>query len=79
MADQIIKTVGGVVGSVLGISPKAPAPPVLEAPKALPTMDTAAVAEAKRKAIAAQQARGGRASTFLSTPSATGTTDKLGA
>lgn len=79
MADRIIKTVGSVVGSVLGISPKAPMAPALEAPKALPTMDTAAVAEAKRKAIAAQQASGGRVSTFLSTPSTTGTTDKLGA
>jgi hypothetical protein len=74
--DQIVKSVGGVIGSVLGISPKAPTPPALEAPKTMPTMDAAAVAEAKRKSIAAQQARGGRASTFLSD---VGTTDKMGA
>lgn len=77
MVDQVVKSVGGVIGSVLGISPKAPAAPVMEAPKPMPTMDSAAVAEAKRKSVLLQQQRGGRASTFLSGEA--GVSDKMGA
>lgn len=71
-----------VVRSMLsGGSPTAPAP---EAPKTMPTMDSAAILDAKRKSVAAQQARGGRASTFLSGGSSVlsggaGLSDKLGA
>ena len=72
------------IGSVLGVvnsaktlfgGNKAPAAPVVEAPKVMPTQDTAKLAalDAKKRAAASQGA--GRASTLLSSTSS----DKLGA
>lgn len=71
----IVKSITGVVGSLLGLG-AAPAAPVLEPTKAMPTMDTAAIQAAKQKSIAAQQQRSGRMSTFLS--DSQGQSDKLG-
>lgn len=53
-----------------GGSPPAPAPTPL-----MPSMDTAAIARANKRAAAATQERSGRLSTVLSQ---TATTDKLG-
>lgn len=60
---------GGLLGGILGggeKTPKALPPPPVEQPKAIPLESSAEVAAAKRKARAAQAARGGRASTVLS-------------
>lgn len=65
---------GSVLGGLLtGGKETAPAPPPVEAPKAVPTADSTAVAAAKKKAALEQQARAGRASTILTDDS-----DKLG-
>lgn len=67
----------GVVGSLFGGgkgSAPAPAPaPVVAKPTAMPTPDDAAVAAAKKRSIAAQIQRQGRASTIL-----TGDNEALG-
>ena len=65
-----------VLGQVLGggkEKSQAAAPPPIAAPTAMPTADSAAVAEARKRSMLEQAARGGRASTIL-----TDTSDKLG-
>lgn len=62
---------GGVasafVGNLFGGDKQStPAPPAPSEPTVMPTADDAAVKNAKRKSIAAQVARRGRASTILS-------------
>lgn len=64
---------GAVASSVIGKmfssdekTPEAPAAPAPSEPTVMPTADDAAVKTAKRKSIAAQVARRGRASTILS-------------
>jgi hypothetical protein len=52
-----------------------PKPPPLTPPAVMPTADDADVLAAKRRALAAQTQRSGRASTILSD---NGTTDRLG-
>ena len=56
--------IGSMFSSDKGSS--APPPPAASEPTVMPTADDAAVKNAKRKSIAAQVARRGRASTILS-------------
>lgn len=68
-ALQVVSTALGAMGaakSLIGGGPKAPPAPVVEAPKVMPSADTAAQAAllAKKKAASAQTS--GRASTILS-------------
>ena len=56
-----------------GGSSAPPAPPTPEKPEAIPVASGSDVANAKRRSIAAQVARRGRASTILTEP-----TEKLG-
>lgn len=67
--------VSAVVTSILSDrgSSAPPAPPVPEKPAAIPVASESDVANAKRRSIAAQVARRGRASTILTEP-----TEKLG-
>lgn len=56
-----------VIGSIFSKDKEStPAPPAPSEPTVMPTADDAAVKNAKRKSIAAQVARRGRASTILS-------------
>lgn len=71
----ILKSVGNVVGSVLGTNTAPPAQPAPTPMPALPESDDEAVRAAKRKKAAEIQNRSGRASTILSD---SGTSDKLG-
>lgn len=71
----IFKSVGNVVGSVLGTNEKPAAQPAPAPMPALPDTDDEAVRAAKRKKAAQIQSRSGRASTLLSDA---GTSDKLG-
>lgn len=56
-------TVLSSVGGLLQKGPKAPKDP--SAPTPMPTEDSALVAEAKRRTLVAQAAKGGRTSTVL--------------
>lgn len=49
-------------------SPDVPAPPALEPAAPMPTPNDAAVRNARRRAVAVQRQRRGRASTILTTP-----------
>lgn len=63
-----VKTAAAVVstiGAVKGLFAKTPSAPKVEAATPMPTEDSTAVAEAKRRALIAQTTRGGRASTVL--------------
>lgn len=53
------------VKSLFTKAPKSEAAPVVSAPTVMPTEDAALVADAKRRSLAAQAARGGRDSTIL--------------
>lgn len=65
--SKAVETVGKVVSPVMNlIGGDAPKAPRVEAPKAMPTPDDAAVTEARRRRIASERARSGRASTLLS-------------
>lgn len=59
----VFKSVGKVVGSLLGTKQEAPA---VIAPAVMPTPDDDAVNQARRRKAAELQSRGGRASTILS-------------
>jgi len=71
MSDDLGKVVSGVfgetvVGSVMGIGKENPSTAVVpEKPLEMPMLNDAASKLAKRKSIAAQMARKGRASTIL--------------
>lgn len=67
---QIIKPVGKLVSSVLGIEQPQPqtvldAPPAIEAPPPMPLPDDAAVRTQQRKSVATQRRRRGRESTIF--------------
>lgn len=63
---------GAITGAANSKMPKAPTAGSTETTvPTMPTPDDAAVLEAKKRALAAQMARGGRASTILSDPSQT--------
>lgn len=69
-------TVAGTAYTMSQGSPKAPtAPPPIPAPAVAPTMDDAAIQDAKKRQMAENAARSGRASTILSDSSGS---DKLG-
>lgn len=74
MARKIIKTafgvVGGAVNGILGLKKKKAAEPE-DGPKIMPLPDDEAVKQARKRSIAAQMQRGGRASTLLSDSSDT--------
>lgn len=68
----LVKMVGNVIGSIFGddddrpaLAPAVIAPPVFEPPPIMPVADDEATNRAKKKSIAAQVARRGRASTIL--------------
>lgn len=75
MSKQIVKGAGSLLsGSLLGIggkaivsaiAPKKAATPIATPPVVMPTVDDAEVKRARKRAIAAQLQRGGRASTIL--------------
>ena len=77
--EQIIGAVAApIISGLFGGGKSAPAPaPIVEPPKPMPTVDSAAVLAAKKKSIAAVQQRGGRASTILTDTGAG--SDTLGA
>jgi hypothetical protein len=54
-----------VLSTVLQKTPKGASAPEVSSPTVMPTEDSAAVADAKRRALTAQLARGGRSSTIL--------------
>ena len=70
----VIKTILTAAATAAVTNAMAPKPPTLEKPAVMPTPDTAAVEEARRRAALAQSQRGGRMSTLLSPAN----TDKLG-
>jgi hypothetical protein len=53
----------GLVSSILGIG--APSAPAVKPPAVMPTVDDAAVEQAKQRRIAEMQSRSGRASTIF--------------
>lgn len=59
----VAKAIGGIFSSILG-APDVPKPPPL--PKVAPMADEKASEEARRRALLASKARGGRESTILS-------------
>lgn len=61
-----ISSAFSVLGAVKGLFSKTPKAPEVSAPTVMPTQDSAAVLDAKRKALIAQSQKGGRASTVLS-------------
>lgn len=68
----VVKSVGKVVTSVLGVQQPQPsqdpilqAPPAVEPPPPMPTPDDAAVRTQQRRAVADQRRRRGRQSTIL--------------
>lgn len=63
-----IGSVASAVGAFGGGGRDAPPPPVVEKPKIMPTPDDDAVKRKRRKSIAEQLTRSGRASTILSDP-----------
>lgn len=75
MARKIIKTafgvVGGAVNGILGLKKKKKPDEPEDGPKIMPLPDDEAVKQARKKSIAAQMQRGGRASTLLSDSSDT--------
>lgn len=54
-----------VLSGVSGLLQKAPKEPKASTPTVMPTEDSALVAEAKRRTLIAQSAKGGRVSTVL--------------
>ena len=73
--------IGGLAGSALAGSNKAPKveTPNIPAQTIMPTPDSSAVAAAKRRSVASQSARQGRASTILTQGGLDSSSDKLGA
>ena len=72
--SAVLGGVGTMVASLFGGGNDTPAPPSPTAPTVMPTPDDQAVQAAKKRSIAAQVARRGRASTILSDTGA----EKLG-
>lgn len=77
----------GAVAAIIGIGamaytalnkPKTPPPPAPVATPLAPTMDSTTILNSQQRAAAAQQARGGRASTILSTNTSPTDNGKLG-
>lgn len=73
---KVKKAVTGLVGGILGGAdvPKVPDAPVVTPPTPIPLPDDEAVAAAKRRSIAKQMQRSGRASTMLTQDPVTGDT-----
>ena len=65
-AAPVISALGTAFSAISALTQKAPKAPRETLPGVMPTEDSALVAEAKRRTLIAQSARGGRASTFLS-------------
>lgn len=71
MESIVPSIVGSLASTVLGNmfggdeKPSTPAPPAPSEPTVMPTADDESVKQAKRRSIAAQVARRGRASTIL--------------
>lgn len=66
----IVKPIGKLVSSVLGIESPQPnimlsAPPAIESPPPMPLPDDAAVRAQRRQSVAAQRRRKGRESTIM--------------
>ena len=77
----IVKGIGkafkGLLGGILGAKQEIPEPPpapVVTPPTPVPLLDDEAVAAAKRRSIAKQMQRSGRASTMLTKDPVTGDT-----
>jgi len=68
--------IGGAAGTALAGKPKVLEVPAIPAQTIMPTPDSTAVAAAKRRSIASQSSRQGRASTILTQGGLDG--DKLG-
>lgn len=71
--DPVSAVVSGMASTVLGSilgggSRETPAPPKVSEPTVMPMADSEAVKQSKRKSIATQIARRGRASTILTNP-----------
>lgn len=68
--------VGGVLGGLLDKPevPEIPPPPVVTPPTPMPLPDDEAIQQARRRSIAAQMQRSGRASTLLTQDPVTGGT-----
>lgn len=66
-ALPVISAVGTLLGGVASLTQKAPKAPKVSDTQvtAMPTEDSALVAEARRRTLMAQTSRGGRASTIL--------------
>ena len=76
---KVTKAFTGLLGGILGGAQKAPEPPpepvpVVTPPTPVPLPDDEAVAAAKRRSIAKQMQRSGRASTMLTQDPVTGDT-----
>lgn len=67
-AFKTVSAVATTLSAIKGLTTKAPkmsSSDVVTTPTAMPTEDSQAVADAKRRALIAQTTRGGRASTVL--------------
>lgn len=77
------KAVSGLVGGVTSIlggvkPPKVNVPPPPPPPAPMPEPDDAAIMDAKKRSLAAQQSRSGRASTILTGLGGQGSDTRLG-